>query len=585
MAKVLSGDARIDGLLSTYSTPSPVLSWHSGNELGTPVNLSYSFLSGATNGVSGFSAMNANLQGSVSTALTQVQNFANVTFNQVGANSGDMNFGTANYGGSPAGFVAGVAYTSWGISSTHSSYANANVYLTNAGFANYSTAEPGSSAFATLLHEIGHGLGLDHSFSGGIVPDGTDSSKYTLMSYTDFYPNGVNPSSLMLYDIMAIQYLYGANTSYNSGNTTIDLAAFLANGPAALWDGGGTDTITLAGLTSGMTLNLTEGIYSSVNYTDDFVIAYNAGIENARGSDFADTITGNGDDNTLYGVSGNDVLNGGDGNDVLSGGSNNDTLYGQNDNDVVLGGAGTDSLYGGTGNDTLSAGSGNDNLDGGADNDIVLGGGGNDTVLGNTGFDTLAGGGGDDSLDGGAGNDLVLGASGSDTVRGGEGVDVLSGGTGDDFVFGDTGDDAAFGAAGSDTLYGGANDDALYGGVEADIVFGGGGNDSLFGGLGNDFLTGGVGNDTYYGGADSDVFEFTEGADQVSGYTVDEDSLRLSNALWGGASLSAADVLSTYATQTSPGIVTFDFGGGNTLRLVNGAGVELSSLADEIFIF
>jgi hypothetical protein len=48
----------------------------------------------------------------------------------------------------------------------------------------------------------------------------------------------------MAYDIAAMQLLYGANTTFNSGDTTYDLAT-----PAAalqwtsIWDTGGTDEI------------------------------------------------------------------------------------------------------------------------------------------------------------------------------------------------------------------------------------------------------------------------------------------------------------------------------------------------------
>jgi Ca2+-binding RTX toxin-like protein len=51
-------------------------------------------------------------------------------------------------------------------------------------------------------------------------------------------------------------------------------------------------------------------------------------IENAVGSNFGDTLTGNAGANELYGAAGNDTLNGLGGNDVLNGGLGNDTLNG-----------------------------------------------------------------------------------------------------------------------------------------------------------------------------------------------------------------------------------------------------------------
>ncbi len=75
------------------------------------------------------------------------------------------------------------------------------------------------------------------------------------------------------------------------------------------------------------------------------------GVENIVGSDFADIIHGQGDDN------------------ILVGGLGDDKLYGEYGNDTLVGGAGTDKLFGGAGNDLLIVGGG-DTADGGTGNDI-----------------------------------------------------------------------------------------------------------------------------------------------------------------------------------------------------------------------
>ncbi len=75
-------------------------------------------------------------------------------------------------------------------------------------------------------------------------------------------------------------------------------------------------------------------------------------IENIIGSDFADTIHGDGFDN------------------ILVGGLGDDKLFGEYGNDILIGGAGSDKLYGNIGDDILIAGGG-DTVDGGQGNDII----------------------------------------------------------------------------------------------------------------------------------------------------------------------------------------------------------------------
>jgi Ca2+-binding RTX toxin-like protein len=84
------------------------------------------------------------------------------------------------------------------------------------------------------------------------------------------------------------------------------------------------------------------------------------GIENLRGSAFADTLKGNSGPNVLTGLAGNDSLSGFGGADQLLGGDGNDTLRGGPGADVLNGGNGNDVLDGGDGNDTLLGGAGND---------------------------------------------------------------------------------------------------------------------------------------------------------------------------------------------------------------------------------
>ncbi|MBM3204000.1 hypothetical protein FJZ55_08875 [Candidatus Woesearchaeota archaeon] len=76
-----------------------------------------------------------------------------------------------------------------------------------------------------------------------------------------------------------------------------------------------------------------------------------ATVENATGSVFADTLTGDANPNLLDGRDGNDRLEGNSGNDTLQGGNGNDSLFGSAGNDVLDGGSGVDLLNGGEGDD------------------------------------------------------------------------------------------------------------------------------------------------------------------------------------------------------------------------------------------
>ncbi|MFY0637269.1 MAG: hypothetical protein JXQ94_05040 [Maricaulis maris] len=83
-----------------------------------------------------------------------------------------------------------------------------------------------------------------------------------------------------------------------------------------------------------------------------------SGVENVRGTNFADVLDGNGAANTLSGLGGNDELRGFGGNDVLDGGDGNDTLVGGDGDDTLMGGDGTNKLYGEGGADIFETSDG-----------------------------------------------------------------------------------------------------------------------------------------------------------------------------------------------------------------------------------
>ncbi|MBO9417237.1 matrixin family metalloprotease, partial [Ruegeria sp. R8_2] len=264
--------------------------------------------------------------------------------------------------------------------------------------------DPGGFFFTTLLHELGHALGLGHPHDGGLgttVMSGVTSpfnsfgtgnlnqGIFTVMSYNDGWTqvNGILPANsawggstgLGALDIAALQAMYGANTSYNSGTNSYNLASFNSSGVGyqAIWDTGGIDTIRHTGSAAATidlrpaTLgydNMGGGAVSYVQGVDGgFTIAAGVVIENASGGSGNDIIigntaqnvlNGNGGNDTIYSVSdgtNNNTIRGGFGQDIihLANGSGADTVYGNEDNDVAIVVNNTGSFEGGEGWDTV----------------------------------------------------------------------------------------------------------------------------------------------------------------------------------------------------------------------------------------
>ncbi|HSW09228.1 M10 family metallopeptidase C-terminal domain-containing protein [Aquabacterium sp.] len=305
----------------------------------------------------------------------------------------------------------------------------------------------------TWMHEIGHSLGLRHSFETPNQIDdnvnseadlGThylNSTLYTVMSYsptvwgednpwTDGYDPGTvlnaNAGSYMPLDIAALQYMYGAH-AYNTGNTTYSFGddKVASKGYTTIWDTGGTDTIAYTGTSraridlDAATLQRDIGggglLSTSETFTGGFLIANGVVIEKAIGGSNDDILIGNSAANTLTGNGGNDFLNGGNGADRLIGGAGDDYYIVANTGDTVTeaSNAGFDQVESTV---TFTLGSNVEDLF--LRGASAINGTGNSSanyIYGNDVINSLSGRGGNDHLDGGLGVDFLTGGTGRDT--------------------------------------------------------------------------------------------------------------------------------------------------------------------------
>ena len=278
--------------------------------------------------------------------------------------------------------------------------------------------EPGMLGYRTLMHEIGHALGLKHPHEAGpyaVLPADLDGAEHSVMSARSAPGSplsaglGIEPDgwseTFMPYDIAALQHVYGADYSDRGGDRyRFDPSERVMQ--RTIWDGGGRDTYDFSRYATAVTIDLAPGGWSTtgqeaqLNRTGSLstgeapVMAegavYNAwlshgdwrsGIENAIGGRGDDSIEGNRLDNRLVGGAGDDTMVGGRGDDGLFGRNDDDAMFGGGGADRIVGGHGDDVLSGAGGDDTLSGGSGRDWLDGGAGDDVLTGGGGADLFV------------------------------------------------------------------------------------------------------------------------------------------------------------------------------------------------------------
>ena len=237
----------------------------------------------------------------------------------------------------------------------------------------------GQYAVSTVIHELGHSLGLDHTSPRGEVaagagggddapslPDYLDRSTLSIMSYAKIRIDESYLASYSALDIRALISLYGKRESteattfklhYDSSLSTSSKQNSLNKIQTGQWDlygyapfmivdNGGTDTVDVSDWKGGVKVDLSGWGIGPIG-----------GVAN---------------DYTFNSVSNGSLISEGDGSAIV-------TIYPDTVLEKVIGSPEADIIIGYTALETL---------DGGAGNDQITGGGGNDDINGGTGIDT-----------------------------------------------------------------------------------------------------------------------------------------------------------------------------------------------------
>lgn len=348
-----TGDTNINGVLSGVK-------WSGGTLTYSFPTLTTQYEGGYSETGNNFSAAPEATKAAIRYAMNALSQYTNMVTSEVsGSTAADVRTAFSD-AASPTAYAY---YPSNGTK-------GGDIWFSNA-YPDYANPTKGDYGWATVIHELGHALGLKHGHETGgpgntAMQSAFDQMAYSVMTYRS-YENGpltgyTNEQfgfaqTYMMYDIAALQTMYGANFNTNSGNTTYTWNASTGEmsidgvGQGApggnrvfmtLWDGNGIDTYDFSNYATNLTVNLTPGSFSitsatqlanlgSGNYAPGNIfnaLQYSGDvrslIENANGGSGNDTITGNAADNTLTGNGGNDTLTGGAGNDTLNGGDGTD---------------------------------------------------------------------------------------------------------------------------------------------------------------------------------------------------------------------------------------------------------------------
>lgn len=409
----------------------------------------------------GFQALSANQMAAVRDALSSWAELSNLKIAETAGANADIRIAASS-----------LPSTAWAYTPDSSAEGGDVWFGTSKGY--FSNPVDGNYTKLTMIHELGHALGLNHPHqpvfgAGGAgyrADDGADNAQcpccggwlhegapsveagaslqavngnaldfgtssgsfsavdamaFTVMSYSSYagdgrggYTNGTwdYAQSPMVRDIAAIQHLYGANFETRAGDTVYSWSA--ATGEKfinGLGQGAPGGNKVFEALWDGGGRDTIDLSTYSTKLSIDLTPG---GWINFGNSQLANL--GNGQ--TAPGNVAMSLLFQGDQRSLIEnavGGSGYDVIKGNAASNVLLGGAGDDRIEGGDGHNILAGGTiGNElaylGLDRGAMISVVPALNGND---------------GNDTLIGGNGNDIFVVRTGNDTVMGNGGINTL----------------------------------------------------------------------------------------------------------------------------------------------------------------
>jgi serralysin len=291
----------------------------------------------------------------------------------------------------------------------------------------------GGDGLNTIIHELGHGLGLAHPHDGGYNSDasvfagvssasdlgtyGHNQSVYTVMSYNPGLSTVRGDQSygtqggLGAFDIAALQAMYGANMSTATGNDVYELPKYNMEGTGwfGIWDAGGIDTISAATATNAVTIDLRAATLIATDPNAGGFVSHQRGI--AGGYTIAHKVV----IENAIGGSGDDTLIGNSATNNLNGGLGNDTYLIDSANDVVVDSGGIDTVY-------ATFNYSNPNIENVYVNGVLYMANGHQVI---DGFAVVKGTSGKNTLVGSDGNDKMYGYAGNDTLVGSKGIDIF----------------------------------------------------------------------------------------------------------------------------------------------------------------